>query len=86
MLLMNNKCFQVFDICKNSEDDNSKAIAFAGKLGVKLTTEEKDLRGKFLLKVSEFSFCICESNEINAIFCYSSHIRYVYKEVPNEGN
>ncbi|XP_060603483.1 elongation factor 2-like [Ruditapes philippinarum] len=42
--------YQVFDICKNSEDDNSKAIAFAGKLGVKLTTEEKDLRGKFLLK------------------------------------
>lgn len=43
--------FQVFDICMKSEAGDLKPLKFAEKLGVKLTSEEKELFGKNLLKV-----------------------------------
>lgn len=42
--------YHVFDICKNADPKDEKALKLAEKLGVKLTTEEKDYAGKQLLK------------------------------------
>lgn len=47
--------FQVFDICKNADPKDEKALKLAEKLGVKLTTEEKDYAGKQLLKVRTYN-------------------------------
>ena len=41
----------MFDTCKNGDAKDEKPIKLAEKLGVKLTSEEKELFGKPLLKV-----------------------------------
>ncbi|XP_052794271.1 elongation factor 2-like [Mya arenaria] len=42
--------YQVFDLCKNSDGKDEKPLKLAEKLGVKLTSEEKEQAGKLLLK------------------------------------
>ena len=43
--------FQVFEVCMKADPKDEKALKLAEKLGVKLTSEEKELAGKQLLKV-----------------------------------
>ena len=42
----------MFDVCKNADPKDEKALKLAEKLGVKLTADEKEFAGKQLLKVS----------------------------------